>query len=58
MDELTPEEQKTLREFLQNLMAMGRARRLLTTGLLWLAGIVGAVLVIWDAWVQFIGHSR
>ena len=47
-ENLTPTEVKALKELAQDLMAMGRVRRKMTTALLWLAGIVGASWLLWD----------
>jgi hypothetical protein len=47
-EQLSEQEIAALKELAQNLMAMGRARRLVTSALLWLAGIVAASFLIWD----------
>lgn len=45
---LTNNEVKALKELAQNLMAMGRVERVITTSLLWFSGILVAGFVIWD----------
>lgn len=57
MAEFSEEEQKALKELAQNLVATGRVRRMATGALLWVSGIVGAGLIIWNAWVQFTGKQ-
>lgn len=47
-ESLTPEEMKVLKELADNLMAMGRVKRVATTTVLWLAGVIIAGFVIWD----------
>lgn len=51
---LSQDEVKMLKELADNLMAMGRVRRVLTTTLLWLAGIIGAMYLIWDKLVSHV----
>ena len=45
---LTLDEVKVLKELADNLMAMGRVKRVATTTVLWFAGVIVAGFVIWD----------
>lgn len=47
-ESLSPDEIKALKELAKNLMAMSRSKRILTTGILWLAGVVAALVLLWD----------
>lgn len=55
MEPLTDEEVAALKELAQNFIAMGRVRKIFTTALLWLSGVVAAGLVLWNAASQFWG---
>ena len=48
MEHLSQDEIRALKELAQNLMAMGRVKKLLTMTLLWLSGIVTAGVVLWN----------
>lgn len=45
---LSEDEVALLKELARNLSAMDRVKRIATSALLWLAGIVGAGVLLWD----------
>lgn len=48
-ERLNQEEIKALKKLANDLMAMGTVRRMITTGILWLSGIVIAGTVLYNA---------
>lgn len=52
MSELTPDEEKILKEFAQNLLATNRIGRVIKSGLVWLASAIGAGYIVVEFFIK------
>lgn len=57
MTELSEEEIKTLKEVAQNFQAASRVGRIVRTSILWLVGLLGGGVFLWDFVAKFFGKS-
>lgn len=51
-EHLTPEEERILKELAKNLLASGRIGRVLRSGVIWLASLIGAVYVVLELFLK------
>jgi len=48
MSNLSEDEEKILKEFAQNLLATNRLGRVIKSGLMWFASVIGASYIVWE----------
>jgi hypothetical protein len=55
--QLTPDEIRVLKEAAQTMISSGRVGRLVSKTLLWLAGMIGASVFVWEFILKGFGKS-
>ena len=57
MTELSEEEIKTLKDIAQNFQSASRVGKLLQTGVLWIAALIGGSVFLWEFFLKSIGKN-